>query len=175
MKIGLQIKELRVKKGMTQEELADKTEVSTRTIQRIENGKVDPRAYTLQMIAKALEVDYSMFVKSESADSENQDDNNTNWLLLLHLTAIIPLIFPTVIFWNRKGDCVGEFSEHYHNIVAFQLKVLGALVIALWIYWLKNEPIPFIGVLLVNALFTIVSAVKVVIKKQSGQLDELQD
>jgi DNA-binding XRE family transcriptional regulator len=28
---------------MTQEELAEKTEVSTRTIQRIENGEVDPR------------------------------------------------------------------------------------------------------------------------------------
>ncbi|MFZ2340634.1 MAG: helix-turn-helix transcriptional regulator [Bacteroidales bacterium] len=59
METGKLIKELRIKKGMTQEELADKTEVSARTIQRIENGEVDPRAYTLQMIAKALEVDYT--------------------------------------------------------------------------------------------------------------------
>ena len=58
METGKLIKELRIKKGMTQEELADKTEVSTRTIQRIENGDVDPRAYTLQMIAKALDVDF---------------------------------------------------------------------------------------------------------------------
>ena len=53
-------------KGMTQEELADKTEVSTRTIQRIENGEIDPRAHTLQMIAKALEVDFSLFIEDES-------------------------------------------------------------------------------------------------------------
>ena len=53
MKTGLVIKELRIKKGLTQEELADKTELSARTIQRIENGEVDPRAYSLQMIAKA--------------------------------------------------------------------------------------------------------------------------
>jgi len=58
METGKLIKELRIKKGMTQEELADKTEVSARTIQRIENGDVDPRAYTLQMIAKALDVDF---------------------------------------------------------------------------------------------------------------------
>lgn len=58
METGKPIKELRIKKGMTQEELADKTEVSARTIQRIENGDVDPRAYALQMIAKTLEVDF---------------------------------------------------------------------------------------------------------------------
>ena len=39
MEAGKLIKELRIKKGMTQEELADKTEVSVRTIQRIENGE----------------------------------------------------------------------------------------------------------------------------------------
>ncbi len=54
MKTGKIIKELRIKKGMTQEELAEMTELSARTIQRIENGEVDPRSYTLQMIAKAL-------------------------------------------------------------------------------------------------------------------------
>ena len=63
MKTGKLIKELRIKKGMTQEELADKTELSARTIQRIENGEVDPRAYTLQMIAQALEVDFSLFTQ----------------------------------------------------------------------------------------------------------------
>lgn len=53
METGKLIRELRIKKGMNQKELADKTEISTRTIQRIENGEVDPRAYTLQMISKA--------------------------------------------------------------------------------------------------------------------------
>ena len=55
MKIGQEIKKLRLDKGMTQEELAERTNLSTRTIQRIENGEVDPRAYTLQTLASALE------------------------------------------------------------------------------------------------------------------------
>jgi transcriptional regulator with XRE-family HTH domain len=67
MKTGLVIKELRIKRGLTQEELANKTELSARTIQRIENGEVDPRAYSLQMIAKALDVDFSLFIEDESA------------------------------------------------------------------------------------------------------------
>ncbi|MCB0801400.1 MAG: helix-turn-helix transcriptional regulator, partial [Bacteroidales bacterium] len=70
METGKLIKELRLKKGMTQEELADKTEVSARTIQRIENGEVDPRAYTLQMIARALEVDYSLFMENEPDEEQ---------------------------------------------------------------------------------------------------------
>jgi transcriptional regulator with XRE-family HTH domain len=62
METGKRIRDLRLKKGMTQEELARQTELSTRTIQRIENGEVDPRAYTLQMIATALGVEYDIFL-----------------------------------------------------------------------------------------------------------------
>jgi transcriptional regulator with XRE-family HTH domain len=58
MKIGQEIKKIRLDTGMTQEELAVRTHLSIRTIQRIESGDVDPRAYTLQTIASALEVDF---------------------------------------------------------------------------------------------------------------------
>jgi len=80
MKTGLLIRELRIKKGLTQEELAEKTELSARTIQRIENGEVDPRSYTLQMIAKALDVDFSLFVENESEEKEEfQKVGGNNW------------------------------------------------------------------------------------------------
>lgn len=55
---GQAIKELRLKKGITQEELATKTDTKTRTIQRIENDEVKPRAYTVHRIAEALGVDF---------------------------------------------------------------------------------------------------------------------
>ena len=66
MKTGQLIRELRLKKGITQEELAAKTDISVRTIQRIESGDVDPRAFTLQSIAAALEVDYEVLVSSRN-------------------------------------------------------------------------------------------------------------
>ena len=103
METGKLIKELRIKKGITQEELADRTELSARTIQRIENGEVDPRAYTLQMIAKALEVEFSIFTENVSEADEDFDDlNKRNWLALIHLSGILPLFLPTVIIWDRK-------------------------------------------------------------------------
>ncbi len=53
------LSELRLEKGMTQEELATATGISLRTIQRIELGQVKPRIYSLKKIAEALKVDFS--------------------------------------------------------------------------------------------------------------------
>ena len=167
METGKLIKELRIKKGMTQEELADKTEVSSRTIQRIENGEVDPRAYTLQMIAKALEVDYNLFITTEpDEEQEIQKVNANNWLGLLHISGIIPLIFPSVLIWNYKKDKIKGMSEHYRDVISFQLKVWVGILAGSWIYWKANQPIPLIMVLLVNGLFSILNTLNVVSGKE---------
>lgn len=162
METGKLIKELRIKKGMTQEELADRTEVSARTIQRIENGEVDPRAYTLQMIAKALDVDFSLFVENESDESQEiQKVNDNNWLGLLHLSSFIPIIFPTVIIWNFKKNTIKGITDHYRAVISFQLVILGIILGCLWIYWKVNQPTPLIGVLLANGLFSMFRAIQV--------------
>ena len=148
---------------MTQEELAEKTEVSTRTIQRIENGEVDPRAYTLQMISKALEVDYNMFLENEpDEEQEIQQVNTNNWLGLLHISSFIPLIFPTVLIWNLKKDKIKGMSNHYRDVISFQLQIWVAILATSWIYWKAGQPIPLILVFLVNAVFSIFNTINVV-------------
>lgn len=162
MKTGLLIKELRIKKGLTQEELADLTELSARTIQRIENGEVDPRAYTLQMIAKALDVDFGLFIENtpdESQEINKMDDNN--WLGLLHLSGILPLIFPSVIIWNFKKDKTNNTSNHFRAVITLQLTIWGITLIGLWIYWKVNQPIPLFGGLLAGGLLSVINAIKV--------------
>ena len=147
---------------MTQEELAEKTEVSARTIQRIENGEVDPRAYTLQMIAKALEVDYSVFVGNNTdQSSEIEKTNSNNWLALLHLSGLIPIIILTVIIWNSKKDQIKAITEHYRAVISFQVIILGVVLACLWVYYKTNMLTPFWGVLLINGLLTITNTLKV--------------
>ncbi|MFN8240266.1 MAG: helix-turn-helix domain-containing protein [Bacteroidales bacterium] len=163
METGRLIRELRIKKGMTQEELADKTEVSARTIQRIENGEVDPRAYTLQMIAKALEVDYSLFTMNDG--SEDNDLNKTGsitWTALIYLSCMVPLVFPTVLIWHNKKNSITGLSHHYRTALSYQLTVLAVLLASSWIYWKVNQPLPLLGVLLANALFSVFNAIKVI-------------
>ena len=163
METGRLIKELRIKKGMTQEELAEKTEVSARTIQRIENGEVDPRLYTLQMIAKALEVNYDMLIDNEpDEEQEIQKVSINNWLGLLHLSGIIPLIFPTVLLWHKKKDKIKGMSEHYRDIISFQLRVWAGILVGSWIYWKGDQPIPLILIFIVNAMFSIFNTINVV-------------
>jgi transcriptional regulator with XRE-family HTH domain len=55
--LGRKISELRKEKGLTQEELVDKCNISVRTLQRIESGEVTPRSYTVRTIMAALEYD----------------------------------------------------------------------------------------------------------------------
>lgn len=50
-----ELKKIREKKNLTQEELAGKSGISVRTIQRIEAG-TEPKGYTLKTLAAALDV-----------------------------------------------------------------------------------------------------------------------
>ena len=53
---GKQLIAARKSKGLTQEDVAEKCNVTTRTIQRIESGAVNPRASTMKLIAEALDI-----------------------------------------------------------------------------------------------------------------------
>jgi transcriptional regulator with XRE-family HTH domain len=62
--LGKKIVELRKSKGLTQEELVSKCNLTVRTLQRIESGVVTPRSYTIKMLFTAL--DYNVYNYSES-------------------------------------------------------------------------------------------------------------
>ena len=58
------IKELRIKKGFTQQQLADETGMTLRTVQRIENGEVKPSLYSLNNLSRVLEADLSGLIQT---------------------------------------------------------------------------------------------------------------
>ncbi len=163
MEIGKLIKELRIKKGLTQEDLADMTEVSSRTIQRIEKGEVDPRAYTLQMIAKALEVDISLF--TDTAPDQTQEfeqENDRIWLALLHFSSLFFLIFPSIIIWNKKKNEIKGIKKHYRDVINYQLSLWLIFMISGTIALLfAGVPYPIYAALILNVMFTIPNTIKV--------------
>lgn len=55
-KLAQAVKDLRKKKGLSQEELAKHSGLSLRTIQRVENGETEPAGETLRRISTALDV-----------------------------------------------------------------------------------------------------------------------
>lgn len=58
-KICLKVKFERIKKNLSQEELAFNAGLNKNTIWKIEIGKVSPTIETLDKIARALEIDFS--------------------------------------------------------------------------------------------------------------------
>ena len=63
MEFGERLKELRTSLNCSQKELSEKTGLTLRTIQRIENNEVKPSLYSLKMIGEALKTDFSVFAK----------------------------------------------------------------------------------------------------------------
>ena len=63
--LGLKIKRLRQKRGLTQEELAEKANISIRTLGGIEIGKNFMTAQTMETLIKCLDVSTEEFFNAE--------------------------------------------------------------------------------------------------------------
>lgn len=73
---GLHVRELRKRRGLTQRELADASEVSLATIRKLEQGTGgEPRLETLRALAMALQVSTSVLLRRDAgADEQTGDD-----------------------------------------------------------------------------------------------------
>ena len=83
--LGKKITELRKGKGLTQEELVERCNISVRTLQRIEAGEVTPRSYTIRTILAALDYDLSRI-----SDNDAVRKSFSGWLKDIFLIDIDP-------------------------------------------------------------------------------------
>ena len=65
VRIGRSVREQRVKRFMTQEQLARTADISLRQVVRIERNEVEPRFTTILKLAEALGVEPSELVDRE--------------------------------------------------------------------------------------------------------------
>ena len=138
MTTGQYIKEKRIQKGMTQEELAAKTDISIRTIQRIENDEVDPRTFTLQTIATVLEITYDELVTISKSDTKKEYTSNESvWIATIHFTSILLLVLPQLIIWIWKKDKINGINKHAIDSINFQLSMITYVVITIGILVIK--------------------------------------
>src|SRR5688572_23126693 len=86
-KLGKRVIEERLKRGMSQEDLAHESLLSLRTIQRIESGQTSPRGDTLKRLATALKVPVEDLI-----DWDLPED--ANLVVLLNLVQLSFLAFP---------------------------------------------------------------------------------
>lgn len=118
--LAIKIRELRTRKGLSQEELSKSCGLSLRTIQRIENGETEPRGDTLKRLSFALNV-----TPDDLIDWAEHEDSR--FLALLNLSAFSYIAFPILgiiiplAIWVLKKDKIKYLDDTGRKLVNFQI------------------------------------------------------
>ena len=137
MKIGAKVKELRVQKGLTQEELADRTELSKGFISQLERDLTSPSIATLMDILQALGTDLKDFFNEEPEEQivfkesdyfEKLDEeygNKTEWIIP---NAQKNMMEPILLTLEAGGE---TYPDNPHEGEEFGYVLQGSIAIHL--------------------------------------------
>lgn len=122
------VKLLREQKNLTQTELAEKSGLSLRTIQRIESGQ-NLKGFTLKAIAQTLETE------PENLISKEEENIQINRAKLINLSAlaglIIPfggIIFPAILTYKTQDSTNKELGK---SIICVQIILAFVISVSL--------------------------------------------
>lgn len=178
--LGRQLAALRKTNNLTQEELAERSHVSVRTIQRIEAEDVLPRVTTVKILFAALGADYSALTKSlNNQKAENMETIlkgpsavptvNRNAVLIAALAGAVYLISEIIlatmdITWiTGRGSWSTEMNWLYTGLTA-------VMVIS---YGLFNYGFIVLGQVFENRSLRVVSCMLIVSNVAFGILNVL--
>lgn len=143
-KIGIFMKELRKEKELTQEQLADKLNVSRRTVSRWETGNNMPDIDILIDIADLYEIDLRELLNGKRRDqtmntetketailsAEYTNENNKRVKNIYHIMFIVALCFgllSMVIEFSEKSSHLLDFLRGVGEGMTLGMVIVGAL------------------------------------------------
>lgn len=168
--------------GYTQLELAKKTGLSLRTIQRLESSNKKPRGHTLTVLSEIFNMDSSVLQeKFKSIEQTKKQETSSIRLINLSVLAFLGIPFGNiilpVILWKRKrkSKLVDEFGR---RIINFQILWSAIFCLLLCIAPFVNKfffsGTPLILVVLFSAMaINIIIVCATAIKLQRDNFDFL--
>ncbi len=155
MEIGSLIKSIRLKKGISQEELANKSTLSLRTIQRIENNENAPRGKTAQLLCEALGV-----AIEDLLDHDKKTD--PQFLMFFHLSVLSTIVMPMgniilpLILWLTNKNKVQGLQSIGARLLNFQIVFQAVtFIVTLLAIFQKIEALDIIELFLILGLLFI--------------------
>jgi len=125
---GEQLRQAREAKGLTQKELAEKTNLNTRTIQRLENGETQARAFTVNQIADVLGI--------HKQKLQNKEDDSL-WIKVINAIGILLLNLGIVVTF---GYLVVDSNANFNSLVgALILSIFMPITIYFYTKHMKKE------------------------------------
>lgn len=147
MTFGEKIASIRKKKALSQEDLAELSGVSTRTIQRIENNSSKPRPSTIQLLTRILEFDYPEERQTEKTEFRIQSSllKKVNFSVLAGLFIPFGNILLPLAFW-LKGKSLGIVDDLGKKIISLQIYITVLFSLGIFI-------IPVISKMLTGSVY----------------------
>ena len=139
-------------KGYTQDELADRTTVGVRTIQRIEKGEVQPHLQTIKLLAVGLGVEVEDLIVLQDPKEE---PIQRKWMLLLHASPFFGLLLPfanilfPVFIWINKSEDHKRYDTHGRAVINFHATLSLLVLLSLLLFFV----IPGYNFILTGTLF----------------------
>ncbi|WP_353184307.1 helix-turn-helix domain-containing protein [Parapedobacter lycopersici] len=164
LKGGSLLARYRKEKGMTQEQLAEASGVTARTIQRIESGVVTPQGQTLKLLADALQIRTVDLVPANATSSSSEPV----LLPLYHILPLLGLALPFVniilllVLWTMKRDEHPEYNRQGREAINFQITITLVIVLSFMImvlYFPVGFPL-MIACYVAAAIFCILNTIR---------------
>lgn len=130
---GDKIKKMRINAGFSQNELAERTQLSLRTIQRIENSETGPRGDSLKRISEVLGVTVEELIEGEdTVEKKTAPDPGhvleDKWVsLALMISPLSYLVNPIlavlspIIIWKLLGAKLPGIKRQGRKVIEVQL------------------------------------------------------
>lgn len=139
------LREGRLSKGLTQKELSGLSNISIRSIQRIENGELIPRSHTLKTLAAILELSFEEFIKSarkqnitihdhEDVETRAPSSLNNPQRIILSIGVCFVVIFLAWAFASQAEN----FPETTFELLVFLSMALVLITVVLLLLWRKS-------------------------------------
>lgn len=164
------LKVIREQQHLTQEELAEKSGISVRTIQRIESG-TEPKGQTLKILARTLGVEE---IELLDVSREIEAETNTTLLKLINFSSLLFTVFPPlnivaplIIMFVKK-----EFNACSKQIVSVQiLWTVAPFVLFMFSAFMKNWFMLGKNFMLVIMVLLVLSNVFIILRN-TAELDK---
>lgn len=174
MELANRIKNLRNQSGLSQEQLAEKSGLNLRTIQRIENGETVARSDSLNRLASVLNIP-----TAELFDETEKEDKG--YIAAMNLSALTFILFPflgiliPLIMWIVRREKIKGLTENAHKLLNFQItwSIMFCVVYAWLISFsiLRIQPITnygpgeiatfsFLVLYLLNAVLIVINSIR---------------
>lgn len=124
------IRERRTAAGYTQTDLAEKTRISLRSIQRIEKGEVLPRPFTLKALATVLKFSEQDLTPSQTEIKSSAKSMRAKKIILAAVSPPVLLLLAFAFLAQSP-----TFPESSFELALFWVAVIFLIGLLQWFIW----------------------------------------